>query len=295
MWLAAKQAERLAVARIEGNRLFQQRLRHHIVRPRQAPVMRQRAHQQIPGVHVVGRLALGAEAFGGIELRLDRGDDRLRDLVLHGEHIRKAAVVALGPDVAAGRDIVELGGDPHMVAFLADRALDDVADAKLLADLLQMHGFAAVDEGGVAGDDVEPAQFRQRGDDVLADAFGKIFLLGLAAHVGERQHRDRRAIERGKMRARRLGGGLRWRSGRRLCGDSVARGHAVTLHADVAYEAKAFARDGADQVLGVAGVADGLARGVDAGGQGGFGDDAAAPDVLDQIILADDMVAVLSR
>ena len=89
-----------------------------------------------------GALRWARKLLGGIELRLDRGDDRLRDLVLHGEDIREAAVVALGPDVAAGGDIVELGGDAHMVAFLAHRALDDVADAELLADLLQVDGFA---------------------------------------------------------------------------------------------------------------------------------------------------------
>ena len=67
--------------------------------------MRQRAHHQIPGVHVVGRLALGAEILGGIKLRLDRRDDGLRDLVLHGEHVGEIAVVALRPEVAAGGDV----------------------------------------------------------------------------------------------------------------------------------------------------------------------------------------------
>ena len=120
--------------------------------------MRQRAHHQIPGVEIVRRLALAAEILGGIELRLDRGDDGLRDLVLHREHVGQIAVVALGPQMTAGDDIVELRGDAHLVAILAHRALDDIADAELLADLLQMHRAALVDEGGVAGDDIEPAQ-----------------------------------------------------------------------------------------------------------------------------------------
>ena len=84
--------------------------------------------------------------------------------------------------MAAGGDIDELGGDAHVIAILAHAAFDDVADAEFFADLLQMDGFALVGERGVAGDHIEPAQLRQRGDDVLADAFGKIFLLGLAAH-----------------------------------------------------------------------------------------------------------------
>ena len=64
-----EQAERLAIARIDRDGLFQQRLRHQIVLPGHAPVMLQRAHHQIPGVHVVRRLALGAEILGRIELR----------------------------------------------------------------------------------------------------------------------------------------------------------------------------------------------------------------------------------
>ena len=64
---------------------------------------------------------------------------------------------------------------------------------------------------------------------------------------------------------------------------------------DVADEAKAFARDGADHGLILAAVADRLSRGVDAAGQGGFGDDAAVPDGLDQIVLGDDPFAVLDQ
>ena len=163
--------------------------------------MRQRAHHQIPRIHVVGRLAPGPEILGGIELRLDRRDHGLGDFVLHGEHVGEIAVVALRPEVTAGGDVDELGGDAHMVAVLAHAAFDDIADAELLADLLVMDGFALVDERGIPRDHIEPAQLRQRGDDVLADAFRKIFLLGLAGDIGKRQHRDRRAIERRELPA----------------------------------------------------------------------------------------------
>ena len=61
-----QQAERLAVTGIDRNRFFQQRLRHQIILPRHPPVMRQRAHHQIPGVHIVGRLAPGAKILGRI-------------------------------------------------------------------------------------------------------------------------------------------------------------------------------------------------------------------------------------
>ena len=98
--------------------------------------MRQRAHHQIPCIHAVRRFALGAEIFRGVKLRLDRGDDGLGDLILHGEHVGDVAIVALRPDVAAGCDVVELRGDAHAIAAFAHAALDHITDAELLGDLL---------------------------------------------------------------------------------------------------------------------------------------------------------------
>ena len=57
--------------------------------------------------------------------------------------------------------------------------------------------------------DIEPAQFRQRGDDVFADAVGEIFLLRLAAHVDERQHGDGGTVEQRLARLERLAARLR--------------------------------------------------------------------------------------
>ena len=74
-----------------------------------------------------------------MDLRLDRGDDRVGDVVLHGEDVDKLAVVALGPEMAAGGGVVELRGDAHAVAGLAHAAFDDVADAELLGDLPDMN------------------------------------------------------------------------------------------------------------------------------------------------------------
>jgi hypothetical protein len=45
--------------------------------------------------------------------------------------------------------------------------------------------------------------------------------------------------------------------------------------------------------LFAAGVPDRLAHGIDVAGQGGFRDDAAAPDGFDQVVLAHDTRAVL--
>src|SRR4029077_4887505 len=116
------------------------------------------------------RLASGAKIFRSMDLRLDRGDDSLGDLVLHGEHVGKVAVISLRPDLGSGGGVVELRGGAHAVAYLAHAALDDITGAEFLAHLLQGNGFSLVDERGVARDDEEPAQLAERGDDVLADA-----------------------------------------------------------------------------------------------------------------------------
>ena len=58
-------------------------------------------------------------------------------------------------------------------------------------DVLDPDRLALVDERRVARDHEQVAKTRQLGDDVLGQAVGEELLLGLAAHVGEWQHRDR--------------------------------------------------------------------------------------------------------
>src|SRR5262249_28030414 len=108
----------------------------------------------------VGWLPPGTKIFRGIELRLDRRGDGFGDLVLHREHIDKAAIVPFCPDVTASSDVVELRGDAHVVVAFAYAALYDIADDEFLGDLRHMDGLPLVDERGVAGDDEEPAQLR---------------------------------------------------------------------------------------------------------------------------------------
>ena len=72
---------------------------------------------------------MGAKIFSCIELRFDSRNDGLGDLVLHGKHVGKFAVVALRPDVAAGGDVVELRGDAYAIAAFAYATLEHVADA----------------------------------------------------------------------------------------------------------------------------------------------------------------------
>ena len=141
-----KQAKRPGVAGVYGDSLLQQRLRGEMVLPGKLPGMRHGAHQQVPGVKAVWRLAPGAETLSRIKLRLDGGDYGVGDLVLHLKHVRKLAVIALGPDVAAGGGVIQLHRDAHAPAAFAHAALDDILRAKLLGDLLDMRRLALVDE-----------------------------------------------------------------------------------------------------------------------------------------------------
>src|ERR1700730_10885715 len=109
----------------------------------------------------------------------------------------------------AGDRVDQLPGNADPIAAFAHRAFEHIAHAKLMPDLLRIGRLALVRETRIAGDDEQPADARERGNDLLYHAIGEILLLRVAAHICERQHRDRRLI--GK-RQRRLTG-RRWALG----------------------------------------------------------------------------------
>ena len=77
-------------------------------------------------------------------------------------------------------------------------ALQNVAHAKLAADLAHVDRLALVLEGGIAGDDEQLGEPRQLGKDILGNAVGEIVLALVAAEVVERQHGDRRPVGQGQ-------------------------------------------------------------------------------------------------
>ena len=205
---------------------------------------------------------------------------------MHREYIGEAAIVAFRPNVTAGDDIVELRRNPHPVAVAAHAALDHVADAEFLGDLLHVNGLAFVGERRVPRDHVEPAQLRQRGGDVLAHAVGEIFLFGVAAHVDEREHGDGGPVGQRQGWPQRLLGVVR----RRSRGDS--RFDAGCCRSHIADEPHPLSCDGADQLLILAAVADRLPCSVDAAAQSRVRHGSAAPDGCDEVVLADDPIAI---
>ena len=100
-----------------------------------------------------------------------------------------------------GGRIVKTTGDGLLIEFgslvgavecaLALQRLAAERNAEVSADRFHVDGPALVREGRIAGYDEQPADAGERGDDLLDHAVDEIFLLGIAAHIGEGQHRDR--------------------------------------------------------------------------------------------------------
>jgi hypothetical protein len=94
----------------------------------------------------------------------------------------------------AGERIDQLRGDADAAAPFAHRAFEHVAHAEFAPDLLHVDGLALVREARIAGDDEQPADAGQCRGDLLDHTVGEIFLLRVAAHIGEGQYRDRRLV-----------------------------------------------------------------------------------------------------
>src|SRR6516164_9169960 len=90
--------------------------------------------------------------------------------------------------------IDQLSGDAHPPTRLANRAFEHVADAELAAHLLHVYDLAFVRKTRIAGDDEEPSDAGDRGDDLLDHPVGEILLLRIAAEVFERERFDRRLV-----------------------------------------------------------------------------------------------------
>src|SRR5205085_4596303 len=170
----------------------------------------QRANHALPGVETLGWLALAANLLGRIKLRLDRRDHALGDLVLYREDVREIPIVTLSPEVISRLGFHQLRGYAEPASALPDGTFKDVADTEFTANLLHIDGSAFVRERRVPGDDEEPSNARQCRDDFLDHAVCEIFLLGITAHILERQYGNRWLVGEGEGGCDSIGLGL-WR------------------------------------------------------------------------------------
>jgi hypothetical protein len=88
--------------------------------------------------------------------------------------------------------INELARDPHARASFPHASFQDKSYPELLSYLLDLYRFALVSERRVAGDHEEARHIRQVGNNILRNTITEVFLFRVAAHVVERQDRNRR-------------------------------------------------------------------------------------------------------
>jgi len=123
--------------------------------------------------------------------------------------------------------------------------------------------------------------------DIFADAVGKIFLLRIAAHVAEGEHGNGGTVGQWQYPSREFVDYIYRQIGLRCL--------VAGLRAHFPDEAHAFTRDRANQLLFPAAVADRPSRRVDAACQRRVRYDPSAPDGRNEIVLADDPIAILHQ
>ena len=96
------------------------------------------------------------------------------------------------------RCVDQLRGDAHAPASFANRAFEDIADPKVAPNPLYVDNLALVRKTRIPGDDEEPADAAECGNDLFDHTVGEILLFRVAAQIGERQHRDRWLVGEGK-------------------------------------------------------------------------------------------------
>src|SRR5215469_8202106 len=84
----------------------------------------------------------------------------------------------------------QLCRDAQTVVSSSHTALENGAHLELFSDKAQVDIFTFEGESRAARDNVQSLNLSQRVDDFLSDSVGKVFVLRVRAHVGERQYHD---------------------------------------------------------------------------------------------------------
>ena len=95
--------------------------------------------------------------------------------------------------------LVELRCDADAFARAAHAAFEDIAHPELAADPTHIDRLSLVGVARVAGDDENAVVLREARDDVLGDPVREVFLVRVARHIVEGEHRDRRLFRQGRI------------------------------------------------------------------------------------------------
>src|SRR5439155_13376075 len=113
-------------------------------------------------------------------MRLCRGYDTTRDLILDLENISNGAVKSIGPNVVTGAGFDQLRCHSQPTTGAAHTALHNVAYGQLSSDARHVGRLSFVGEGGGTCNDKQITDPRERCNDVFGQAISEVFLLRIA-------------------------------------------------------------------------------------------------------------------
>ncbi len=131
------------------------------------------------------------------ELELELVRNRFCDLPLDREDVLQIPFVRLRPKVLIPLSVDELGRDQNTRAVAANASLEHVGHGERICDLADREALSLEREGGRAPRHSEVRELRQRVKDFLGNAVGEVLVVGIPAHVEEREDRDARFFRRG--------------------------------------------------------------------------------------------------
>src|SRR5215469_4977302 len=88
------------------------------------------------------------------------------------------------------RSTHQLCRNAQTVVSSSHTALENDAHLELFSDNAQVDVFTFERESRASRDNVQSLNLSERVDDLLGDSVGKVFVLWVRAHVGERQYHD---------------------------------------------------------------------------------------------------------
>ncbi len=116
-------------------------------------------------IETLGRFIPGARDLRLFELRRNRADHTVSDLILELENIVEHALEPASPMGRAGARIDELAGDANAALSLTPTAFEHVPHAQLAPDLLHIHVSMLVREARITCHDEQPAVSTKALDD----------------------------------------------------------------------------------------------------------------------------------
>ena len=111
--------------------------------------------------------------------------------VLKFEDVFERTIEPVGPEMRSAGSFDQLRRNANPLPRFAHRSFEHVSHVEVLSDLLCVDRTALVGESRISGDYKKPADARECRNDLFDHAVGEIFLLRIAADIGERQYRDR--------------------------------------------------------------------------------------------------------